>query len=64
LSLGDQFKQFKSQISEVTGENNDNLLNLVAMKAAGKLLSGQTKQGGVRGFLEVGGQALEGAAMI
>ena len=62
LSLGDQFKQFKSQISEVTGENNDNLLNLVAMKAAGKLMSGQTKQGGVRGFLEVGGQALEGAA--
>ena len=32
------------------------------MKAAGKLLSGQTKQAGVRGFLEVGGQALEGAA--
>jgi hypothetical protein len=62
LSVGDQFKQFKAQINEVTGESNDNLLNLVAMKAAGKLLSGQTKQAGVRGFLEVGGQALEGAA--
>jgi hypothetical protein len=62
LSVGDQFKQFKAQINEVTGESNDNLLNLVAMKAAGKLLSGQTKQSGVRGFLEVGGQALEGAA--
>jgi hypothetical protein len=44
LSVGDQFKQFKAQINEVTGESNDNLLNLVAMKAAGKLLSGQTKQ--------------------
>jgi hypothetical protein len=62
LSVGDQFKQFKAQINEVTGESNDNLLNLVAMKAAGRLLSGQTKQAGVRGFLEVGGQALEGAA--
>jgi hypothetical protein len=61
-SLNAQFQSFKTKVNELTGANNDNLLNLVAMKAAGRLLSGQTKQRGVRGALEVGGVALEGAA--
>jgi hypothetical protein len=61
-SLNADFQSFKTKLNQLTGANNDNLLNLVAMKAAGKLLSGQTKQSGVRGFLEVGGTALEGAA--
>jgi hypothetical protein len=43
-SLNADFQSFKTKLNEVTGESNDNLLNLVAMKAAGKLLSGQTKQ--------------------
>ena len=61
-SMSEEFQAFKKQLSSVTGEDNDNLLNLVAMKAAGKLLSGKTKEKGTRGFLDVGGQALEGAA--
>jgi len=61
-STSKEFQDFKKQLSEVTGENNDNLLNLVAMKAAGKLLSGKTKEKGVRGFLDIGGQTLESAA--
>lgn len=61
-SLNSQFQQFKTKLNELTGADNDSLLNLVAMKAAGRLASGKTKERGVRGFLDVAGQAAEGAA--
>ena len=61
-SLNSEFQAFKTKLNELTGADNDSLLNLVALKAAGNLMSGKTKQRGTRGFLEVGGKALTEAA--
>jgi hypothetical protein len=61
-TLAEEFGAFKSQLAKITGDSNDNLNNLIAMKAASQLLSGKTREKGVRGFLDVGGQALGASA--
>ena len=61
-TLAEEFGAFKKQLAQITGDSNDNLNNLVAMKAAAQLLTGKTREKGVRGFLDVGGQALGASA--
>lgn len=61
-TLAEEFAQFKQQLASITGSSNDNLNDLVLMKAASKLMTGKTKEKGVRGFLDVGGQALGASA--
>jgi hypothetical protein len=56
--LGAGFKEFKNQLNEITGTSNQNLNDLIAMKAAATLLTGKTSEKGLRGLLDVGGQAL------
>jgi hypothetical protein len=56
--LGAGFKEFRNQLNEITGTSNQNLNDLIAMKAAATLLTGKTSEKGLRGLLDVGGQAL------
>jgi len=56
--LGAGFKEFKNQLNEITGTSNQNLNDLIAMKAAATLLTGKTSEKGLKGLLDVGGQAL------
>ena len=51
-----EFAKFYSQIKELTGEQ-DNTGDLLMLKFASGLLSGKTGQSGVRGFMDVVGQA-------
>lgn len=52
----DQFNKFYNRIQNLTGGNEDTN-NLLMMKFAMGLLRGKTGQSGVRGFLDVAGQA-------
>ena len=60
--LNNEFRQFKEQLAKMTGTDNNNLNNLVAMKVASTLLTGKTNQRGFAGFLDVAGQGLGTAA--
>ncbi len=59
--LSKEFTQFKDQLNEMTG-GSGNLNNLIAMKFAGKLMSGKTRQKGLSGLLDITGQGLESTA--
>jgi len=61
-TLAGQFKQFKDELNKITGTTNENLNNLLMMRAAGTLLSGKSPQQGMAGFLDVAGQALGSTA--
>ena len=61
-SLADGFAQFKEQMAALTGSGNDNLNNLIMMKAASALLTGKTRETGLSGLLDVGGRALGASA--
>ena len=57
--LNKEFQAFKEQIGGLVGDNDSSIRDLLALKAAGKLMSAKTRQRGFRGFLDVGGQALD-----
>ncbi len=57
----DEFNRFYDRITELTG-GNDQTSNLLLFKFATGLMSGKTAQSGVRGFLDVAGQAGSGVA--
>lgn len=61
-TLAGQFKQFKDELNKITGTSNENLNNLLMMRAAGVLLSGKSPQTGMAGFLDITGQALGSTA--
>ena len=56
--LSKEFQAFRNELDQMTG-GSSNLNNLVAMKFAGRLMSGKTRQKGLSGFLDVAGQGLE-----
>lgn len=60
--LATGFKQFKNELTKITGSNNENFNNLMAMRVASKLLTGKTRESGSRGFLDITGQALDAYA--
>ena len=55
----DEFNAFYNRITNLTG-GNDQTSNLLLLKLASGLMSGKTAQTGVRGFLDVAGQAGSG----
>ena len=57
----DEFNKFYNRITNLTG-GNDQTSNLLLFKLATGLMSGKTAQSGVRGFLDVVGQAGGGVA--
>jgi len=57
----DEFNAFYDRITNLTG-GNDQTSNLLLLKLASGLMSGKTAQTGVRGFLDVAGQAGSGVA--
>jgi hypothetical protein len=57
----DEFNAFYNRITNLTG-GNDQTSNLLLLKLASGLMSGKTAQTGVRGFLDVAGQAGSGVA--
>ena len=57
----DEFNAFYQRITNLTG-GNDQTSNLLLFKFATGLMSGKTAQDGVRGFLDVAGQAGSGVA--
>ena len=57
----DEFNAFYDRITNLTG-GNDQTSNLLLFKFATGLMSGKTAQDGVRGFLDVAGQAGSGVA--
>ena len=57
-ALTGQFRQFKDELDKMTGVDNKNLNNLLMMRTAASLLTGKSPERGVRGFLDVAGQAL------
>jgi hypothetical protein len=57
----DEFNNFYNRITNLTG-GNDQTSNLLLFKLATGLISGKTAQSGVRGFLDVVGQAGGGVA--
>jgi hypothetical protein len=57
----DEFNAFYKRITNLTG-GNDQTSNLLLFKFATGLMSGKTAQDGVRGFLDVAGQAGSGVA--
>jgi len=59
--MADEFNNFYNRITELTG-GNDQTSNLLLFKFATGLMSGKTAQGGLRGFLDVAGQAGSGVA--
>ena len=59
--MADEFNNFYNRITELTG-GNDQTSNLLLFKFATGLMSGKTAQEGVRGFLDVAGQAGSGVA--
>lgn len=59
--MADEFNRFYNRITELTG-GNDQTSNLLLLKLASGLMSGKTAQSGVRGFLDVAGQAGSGVA--
>jgi len=61
-TLATEFAKFKEELTKITGDSNDNLNNLVMMKAASQLLTGKSREPGFRGFLDIGGRALGASA--
>lgn len=61
-TLAGQFKQFKDELNKITGTTNENLNNILMMRAAATLLSGKSPQTGMAGFLDISGQALGSTA--
>ena len=59
--MANEFNAFYNRITELTG-GNDQTSNLLLFKFATGLMSGKTAQSGVRGFLDVAGQAGSGVA--
>ena len=59
--MADEFNAFYNRITELTG-GNDQTSNLLLLKLASGLMSGKTAQSGIRGFLDVAGQAGSGVA--
>ena len=59
--MANEFNAFYDRITELTG-GNDQTSNLLLFKFATGLMSGKTAQSGVRGFLDVAGQAGSGVA--
>ena len=59
----DEFNAFYQRITNLTG-GNDQTSNLLLFKFATGLMSGKTSQDGVRGFLDVAGQAGSGVADV
>ena len=59
--MANEFNAFYNKITELTG-GNDQTSNLLLFKFATGLMSGKTAQSGVRGFLDVAGQAGSGVA--
>ena len=57
----DEFNNFYNRITNLTG-GNDQTNNLLLFKLATGLMSGKTSQEGIRGFLDVAGQAGAGVA--
>ena len=57
----DEFNAFYDRITNLTG-GNDQTSNLLLFKFATGLMSGKSAQSGVRGFLDVAGQAGSGVA--
>ena len=57
----DEFNAFYQRITNLTG-GNDQTSNLLLFKFGTGLMSGKTAQSGVRGFLDVAGQAGSGVA--
>ena len=57
-ALTGEFRQFKDELDKMTGVDNKNLNNLLMMRTAASLLTGKSPERGVRGFLDVAGQAL------
>jgi hypothetical protein len=57
--LNKEFQAFKEQIGGLVGDNDSSIRDLLALKAAGRLMSTKTRQRGFRGFLDVSGQALD-----
>lgn len=57
----DEFNAFYDRVTNLTG-GNDQTTNLLLLKLASGLASGKTAQTGVRGFLDVAGQAGSGVA--
>ena len=59
--MADEFNSFYDRITELTG-GNDQTSNLLLFKFATGLMSGKTAQSGIKGFLDVAGQAGSGVA--
>lgn len=57
--LNKEFQAFKNEIGGLIGDNDSSIRDLLALRAAGKLMSAKTRQRGFRGFLDVGGQAVQ-----
>ncbi len=57
--LSKEFQAFKNEIGGLIGDNDSSIRDLLALRAAGKLMSAKTRQRGFRGFLDVGGQAVQ-----
>ena len=63
-TLAGQFQEFKNKLNEITGSSNENLNNLLMMRAAGQLLAGKSPESGVRGFLDIAGQTMGSTADV
>ena len=63
-TLAGQFQQFKNKLNEITGSSNENLNNLLMMRAAGQLLAGKSPESGVKGFLDIAGQTMGSTADV
>ena len=63
-TLAGQFQEFKNKLNEITGTSNENLNNLLMMRAAGQLLAGKSPESGVRGFLDIAGQTMGSTADV
>ena len=63
-TLAGQFQEFKNKLNEITGSSNENLNNLLMMRAAGQLLAGKSPESGVKGFLDIAGQTMGSTADV
>jgi len=63
-TLAGQFQEFKNKLNEITGTSNENLNNLLMMRAAGQLLAGKSPESGVKGFLDIAGQTMGSTADV
>lgn len=63
-TLAGQFQEFKNKLNEITGSSNENLNNLLMMRAAGQLLAGKSPESGLKGFLDIAGQTMGSTADV